>query len=94
MGDVTQILDAIERGDTAAAEGLFPLHRLVPGRVLRPVHPQRVHVAEPAGARRDALHGTPLEVQEADQDLHDRVIGTLEEALGLAGKGIGWVLPA
>jgi RNA polymerase sigma factor (TIGR02999 family) len=25
MGDVTQILEAIERGDTAAAEGLFPL---------------------------------------------------------------------
>jgi RNA polymerase sigma factor (TIGR02999 family) len=25
MGDVTRILEAIERGDTAAAEGLFPL---------------------------------------------------------------------
>jgi RNA polymerase sigma factor (TIGR02999 family) len=25
MGDVTQILEAIERGDTSAAEGLFPL---------------------------------------------------------------------
>jgi hypothetical protein len=59
--------------------------------VLHPVHRQRVHVADRAGVPVDALHGAPLEVQEADQDFHDGVVSALKEAFGLAGRGLAIV---